>query len=116
MNTMTILGMKMGGVNLLSLFKSWKTYYVATWKLIIFPCIIAMILILVKTIAGDTLINADMVIAVFIAFAMPTAGLSSTFSDSYNGDTEGAVAYTLGTTILSVITLPILYWLICMIV
>ena len=57
-----------------------------------------------------------MIVGVFIAFAMPTAGLASTFSDTFNGDTDNAVAFTLGTTILSVITIPIIYWLLCMIV
>ena len=45
------------------------------------------------------------------AFAMPTAGLASTFADGFNGDTENAVAFTLGTTILSILTIPTLYWL-----
>ena len=49
---------------------------------------------------------------VFIAIGTPTAGLASAFSDHYNGDTENAVAFTLGTTILCVATIPLLYWLI----
>jgi predicted permease len=62
------------------------------------------------------LFNADMVLAFFVAFAMPTAGTSSILSDEYDGDTEGAVAYILSSTLLCVITIPILYWLVCMIV
>ena len=62
------------------------------------------------------MIDSDMVIGVFIAFAMPTAGLASTFSDSFNGDTENAVIFTLGTTVLSVLTIPALYWLLLLFV
>ena len=52
-----------------------------------------------------------MIIGVFIAFAMPTAGLASTFSDRYDGDTENAVSFTLGSTLFSIATIPVLYWL-----
>ncbi len=49
-------------------------------------------------------------LAFFIAFSMPTAGLASSFADAFQGDTEGAVTYTLGTTILSALTIPLLYF------
>lgn len=111
--SMTILGMKMGGVQVLSLFKSWKTYYVSALKLVAFPVVIVAILFAFKAIFTNGLVDADMIIGVFIAFAMPTAGLASTFADGFNGDTENAVAFTLGTTILSILTIPVLYWLLC---
>lgn len=106
--SMTILGMKMGGVKFLALFKSWKTYYVSALKLLLFPLGIVAILLIFE----GNFITADLIKGVFIAFAMPTAGLASTFSDNFNGDTENAVAFTLGSTLVSVLTIPILYWLI----
>ena len=111
--SMTILGMKMGGVKFLELFKSWKTYYVSSLKLVVFPMVIVGVLFACKAMFTGGLFNTDMVIGVFIAFAMPTAGLASTFSDQFDGDTENAVAFTLGTTILSVLTIPLLYWVLC---
>lgn len=54
----------------------------------------------------------SVILGVFVAFAMPTAGLSATFADEYGGDSENAVVFTLGTTVLSVITIPALYWLV----
>lgn len=110
--SMTILGMKMGGIKFLELFKSWKTYYVSALKLVAFPIIIVSIVFALNQITE--LIAADMVLGVLIAFAMPTAGLASTFSDNFGGDTENAVAFTLGTTVLSIITIPLLYWAICL--
>ena len=68
-------------------------------------------LLILDTDIGD---DIDMVLGVLIAFAMPTAGLASTFSDNFGGDTENAVAFTLGTTVLSIITIPLLYWAICL--
>ena len=101
--------MKMGGVKFLPMFKSWKTYYVAALKLVVFPLVIVGILFAMKALIGGP-IDGDMIIGVFIAFAMPTAGLASTFSDQYDGDTKNAVAFTLGSTVLAVATIPLLYW------
>jgi predicted permease len=113
--SMTILGIKMGGVQFTSLFKSWKTYYVSALKLVVFPVIIVALLFVAKSIFTGGLVDTDMIVGVFIAFGMPTAGLASTFSDSFNGDTENAVAFTLGSTILSIATIPVLYWLISLV-
>ena len=110
--SMTILGMKMGGVKFLELFKSWKTYYVSALKLVVFPMIIVAIVFVLNQVTA--IITPDMVLGVLIAFAMPTAGLVSTFSDNFGGDTENAVAFTLGTTVLSIVTIPLLYWAICL--
>ena len=112
--SMTILGMKMGGVKFVSLFKSWKTYYVSILKLVLFPVFIVAILFGFKEIFVNGLVDSDMLIGIFIAFAMPTAGLASTFSDRYDGDTENAVAFTLGTTLSSILTIPLLYWILCL--
>ena len=110
--SMTILGMKMGGVKFLELFQSWKTYYVSALKLVVFPMIIVAIVFVLNQVTA--IITPDMVLGVLIAFAMPTAGLASTFSDNFGGDTENAVAFTLGTTVLSIVTIPLLYWAICL--
>ena len=107
--SMTILGMKMGGVNLLELLKSWKVYYVSALKLIVMPLIITALLFALTYVLPKNVISTDVIVGVLIAFSMPTAGLSSTFADGYNGDTKSAVAFTLGSTILSVITIPVLY-------
>jgi predicted permease len=110
--SMTILGMKMAGVKFLSLFTSWKTYYVSALKLVVFPCVIMTILLGLKAAFGGV-VTADVLKGAFVSFATPTAGLASTFADTHNGDSENAVAFTLGSTILSVATLPLLYWALC---
>lgn len=111
--SMTVLGMKLGGIKFSSLFKSRKLYYVAALKLIVFPAVIVAALIAIKSIFGESIINASVVMGAFIAFGMPTAGLASTFADCFGGDTENAVVFTLGTTILSILTIPLLYWSVC---
>ena len=108
--SMTILGMKMAEIDFLSLFKSWRTYYVCAMKLILFPAIIVGLLLAARTIFATSIIDKNVVLGFFVAFAMPTAGLASTFADGFGGDTENAVSMTLGTTVLSILTIPVLYW------
>lgn len=105
---MTILGMKLGGVKLLELFKSTRMYYVAALKLIAVPIAATLVF------WGASLLfhmGTEPVFAALIAFGTPTAALSSAFADQFGGDMEGAVTNTLGTTILCVVTLPMLYML-----
>ena len=110
--SMFILGIKLAGVKFTSLFTSWKTYYVSAIKLVVFP-VLCVAVMLVCNLAFA--IDADMIMGVFIAFAVPTAGLASAFADEYDGDAENAVAFTLGTTLFSIITIPVLYTLLALI-
>lgn len=109
--SMTILGIKMAEVNFPSLFTKWQTYFVSSVKLVAFPVAGVAFMFLLKLLLN---VNADMILGFFVAFAMPTAGLASTFSDQHDGDTENAVAFTLGSTIFSVATIPVLYWVLSM--
>jgi predicted permease len=105
--SMTVLGMKLANVKLLSLVTSKKNYYVSLIKLILVPVVIIGLLLAARLVFD---VSNDVILAFFIAFAVPTAGLSSTFADMYNGDTEHAVVFTLGSTLYSIVTIPILFW------
>jgi predicted permease len=113
--SMTVLGMKMGAIKFGELFKDYRLYHVSALKLIIFPlfCVGASFILRLFL---PQFVNADIIIGVFISFAMPTAGLASTFSDNYNGDTPNAVRFTLGTTLFSTVTIPVLYWILNLII
>ncbi|MBE5753749.1 MAG: AEC family transporter [Clostridiales bacterium] len=110
--SMTILGMKMGGIKFSKLFSSWKMYYVSFIKLVLMPVVCVAITMLLDLIIG---FGVDMVNTMFIAFAMPTAALSTAIGDSVKGDVENGTIYTLGTTVLSVATIPLLYLVLCLI-
>ncbi len=114
--SMTILGMKMASVNLLKIFTSWKTYYASAIKLIVCPTLIIALLIAIKFAFGLDIIDKYMLLGVFMAFSMPTAGLASPLADKNKGDIENSVVYTLGTTIISIATIPILYMILCLII
>lgn len=113
--SMVILGMKLAGVEFGRLLSSVRMYYVSVMRLVVFPALGVAAAYVLYLIPGLSL-SADTVIAFFVAFAMPTAGLASAFSDQYEGDTDNAVIFTLGTTILSVATIPVLYWVLRLIV
>jgi predicted permease len=106
--SMVVLGMKMAGIPFVKLFSKWRTYYVSAIKLVVFPSLVVAILFLLRLFLN---VYTDMIMGFFIAFAVPTAGLASAFADQYCGDVENATIYTLGTTLISVFTLPLLYWL-----
>jgi predicted permease len=108
--SMTILGMKLGEVKVSSLFTDGRTYFVSALKLIACPLIVTAFAFLLKTLSVPVFDNG-FIIGVFMSFAMPTAGLASAFADTYEGDSVGAVRYTLNSTILSVVTIPLLYML-----
>ena len=107
--SMTIIGMKLGATSFKALFRSGKLYYISFLKLVLFPVAVTAAMFILKAIPMS--ISADSIIlGVFVAFSMPTAGLAATFADEFDGDTENAVILTLGTTVLSVLTIPTLYW------
>lgn len=108
--SMTILGMKMATVRFSSILKTGKLYYVSVLKLVVFPMVIIAILLAFKNLFVNIEFES-LILGVFFAFSMPTAGLATTFADEFNGDTKNAVIYTLGTTILSIFTIPLIYWL-----
>ena len=111
--SMTIMGIKLAESEILTLFKSVKTYYVSFLKLVAFPIVIVAVLFIGRASLGAHLFSADIILGAYIGFAMPTAGLAPTFADNFHGDTESSVAFTLGSTLLSVLTIPLLYWMIC---
>ena len=108
--SMTILGMKLATVRISSLFTACKGYYVSALKLVAAPAVIVAVLLACRGILGNV-INNDVVLGFFIAFSMPTAGLATTFADAFGGDGDRAVVFTLGSTLLSVLTIPVLFCL-----
>ena len=108
--SMTIIGMKLGATSFKTLFRSGKLYYISLLKLVLFPVAVTAAMFVLQALPGNLPVES-IILGVFVAFSMPTAGLAATFADEFGGDTENAVILTLGTTVLSVLTIPTLYWL-----
>lgn len=109
--SMTIIGMKLGATSFKALFRSGKLYYVSFLKLVLFPVVVTAAMFILKAVPMNIPVES-IILGVFVAFSMPTAGLATIFADEFDGDTENAVIFTLGTTVLSVLTIPTLYWLV----
>ena len=84
--------------------------HVSAVRLVLFPALCVGMMLILKLIPFLDVSN-DMIVGFFIAFAMPTAGLAAAFADQHKGDSENAVIYTLGTTVVSIATIPVLYML-----
>lgn len=113
--SMVVLGMKLTEVPMKKLFSSRRMYYVSFLRLVAYT-VVGMALVYGLQYIPFLGIGSDAVLGFFIGLAMPTAGLASVFADQYGGDTENAVILTLGTTVLSIVTIPVLYWLLRMVV
>ena len=108
--SMLVLGMKLAEVPMKRLFASGKMYYTSSLRLVLYPALAVGVMLFTNLIPFTDL-GVNGVLAFFMAYSMPVAGLSSAFADQYGGDGESAVILTLGSTVLSVVTIPVLYWL-----
>ena len=106
--SMTVLGMKLASFPLKKIFTSLETYGVAVCKLVLFPAVIVGTMLLLGKVL-PSLSDQTMILATFFTMAMPTAGLASSLAESFGGDGENAAKFTLGTTLLCVLTVPLLY-------
>lgn len=111
--SMTILGMKFAEIKITKLFTSIKVYYLSLVRLIIVPVLIVGALLLLRLAVN---ISDDIIVATFITFAMPSAAIASTLADKFNMDSENAVLYSLGSALFAVITIPLLYLLLNLII
>ena len=107
--SMIVTGMNLSNRKLSEVFGDKDILTSTAARLIAVPLITFAILTAVNLILpfGNVLLMP----VAFIIFSMPTAGLAATFADEFGGDTENATIFTLGSTVLSVLTIPALYWL-----
>lgn len=100
--SMLIIGVILSKVKLRDHLKDWTLYYGITTKLVLIPLIIYLILYLFT----GTLSKAK--ITVIIMTAMPASAMTSIFADSFDKEREYAAVLVSLTTLLSLISVPIL--------
>lgn len=99
--SMLIIGVILSNVKIKNHLQDWTIYYGIIIKLIIIPIIIYLISIL--------LIDSSKVInTVIIMTAMPASAMTSILAESYDKEKEYAAVIVSLTTLLSLITVPIL--------
>ncbi len=114
--SMLILGMKLGGIKISKLIKSPRVHYISAIRIVFFPTLLTSIIIALSFIPSfNSIFIDDFIIGAFIAFVMPTAGFSSTFAAQYKGDIRSSNNYPIASAYMSLITLPVLYSLLTII-
>lgn len=106
---MLVVGMKLAEVSLKRLLTSGRMYYVSLLRLVLYPVVGTVAILLLQRLPFFGIGNNG-VLGFFMAMAMPSASLAAVFADRYQSDTESAAFFTLGTTIVSVLTIPAIYW------
>lgn len=100
--SMIIVGSMIANQNILEILKEKKIYYISLLRLIIAPIITILFL---KLINAENLLTS---ICVMIE-AMPGAVMVVVFAEKFNGDVNTASKSIFITTILSIITIPLIY-------
>ncbi len=99
--SMIVIGSTLAGATLKSTFCNWKIYFFGVLKLLIVPiCVFGLGQFFIK----DTLILGVLTVVT----AMPCAAVSTMLCQECDQDSETAAKYVLVTTLMSVITIPIL--------
>ena len=98
---MIIIGFHLANSNVLDGLKNLKTLYTIFIRLLLFPALILFCMY----ICG---IKGEVLIACTICAAAPTAAITTMFASKYGGDTPLSVSTVSLSTILSVLTMPII--------
>lgn len=106
--SMFVLGINLAGIQMKDIFTSPQGYLIVAFRLVIAPVVALGLAFLIRLVYP---LSDDLMISFFIANSMPVAAMVTTFAEEYNKDTKMAVTYTMLSAILSVITIPVLYYL-----
>ena len=98
---MLIIGCALSNVPFKTVFTNWRLYIVSALKLLVIPCIVFLCL---RSFVTDTMLLG----VVVVLMAMPIATNFTMLSAQYDRDQTLAAASIFMTTLLSVITIPIL--------
>lgn len=103
-NAMLIAGFAIGGYNFIELFKNKKVYILTALRLFVIP---ALLVIILRWFGAE----ADIITFSLIAYAAPLGMNTIVFPATYGGETHTGASMVLISTILSVITIPILFYM-----
>lgn len=105
MNTplaMIIVGISLAQTNILPVLKQWDMYLVATVRLIIIPLVTMLVF---KSI---TFASREMLLAMMVVLSTPIGSSIAIVAQVYNADAKRAVQQVCFTTLLSIITIPVI--------
>ena len=101
---MLLAGVVIGEYNLSELIKNKKIYLVAFLRLIIIPAVFVSVLNLFN-------VSHDIIVIMLIAYATPMGLNTVVFPAAYGGDTKTGASMTMISSILSIATIPLMYYI-----
>jgi predicted permease len=99
---MIIIGIRLANVNLKQLFMDKWAYVVCFFKLIVMSLIT---MLLVAFLPIDNMVK----LAMFFLLSMPCATSTAMYAIKFNGEGDSASVFVLLTTILSILTIPLMF-------
>ncbi len=101
---MFLIGIKLSGVNLKELFLDKWGYVSSGLKLIVMSLLTMLIVVFIP-------IDVSIKYSMFFMLSMPSATATVMFAVQFGGDGKSASVYVLLSTVLSIVTIPLLYLL-----
>lgn len=106
---MLLAGIVIGGYEFKSLFSDFRVYIMTALRLIVIPAILVSVL---KFLGA----NEEIVIFTLIAFATPIGLNTIVYPAAYGGDTKPGASMALISHTLSVVTIPLMYFIFCVLI
>lgn len=100
--SMMVIGIKLASMNVKELFVEKWAYVTSVFKLIVFPLITILVVAFLP-------VSQIVKYVLFFTLAMPSASNTVLFSVSFGGDGKVASIFVLLSTILSVVTIPLMF-------
>lgn len=112
--SMIVTGMLFAGMNLKQIFTNKRVYFITFLRLIVVP-LIALVLIKLSNLASFSADGNKIMLIVFLAIITPSASTVTQMCQVYGNDSRYASAINVMTTLLSIITMPVMVMLFQMI-
>ena len=112
--SMIVTGMLFAGMNLKQIFANKRIYFITFLRLIAVP-LIALVLIKLSNLASFSADGNKIMLIVFLAIITPSASTVTQMCQVYGNDSKYASAINVMTTLLSIITMPVMVMLFQMI-
>lgn len=112
--SMIVTGMLFAGMNLKQIFANKRVYFITFLRLIAVP-LIALVLIKLSNLVSFSADGNKIMLIVFLAIITPSASTVTQMCQVYGNDSKYASAINVMTTLLSIITMPVMVMLFQMI-
>lgn len=105
--SMIVTGMLIAEMSLKKIFTNGRVYFVSFLRLIVVP-VISLILLKISGLAGGHPDGKKLLLIVFLAVITPSASTVTQMCQVYGNDSKYASAINVMTTLLSIITMPLM--------